>query len=140
MLCVCIEVVYVCNFMCYVQHVELKLFCWGIALLKTIYYYYYYYYYNTSVCLFVALLKANITKKCTLSCRVQIKKAFIFKPFAGLDFFSKVLAVFFIFPFFLSFQAGYGKAGTACSRGPSDKKQKSLKTRGVRVHGPPEFC
>ena len=31
MLCVCIEVVYVCNSMCYVQRIELKL-CFGVEL------------------------------------------------------------------------------------------------------------
>ena len=43
MLCVCIEVVYVCKFMCYVQRGELKL-CFGeLPFGKVISYYYYYY-------------------------------------------------------------------------------------------------
>ena len=42
MLCVCIELVYVCNFMCYVQRVERKCFC-GIAFSKSCILFYYYY-------------------------------------------------------------------------------------------------
>ena len=34
MLCVCIEVVYVCDFMCYVQRVQLTLLCGIYALEK----------------------------------------------------------------------------------------------------------
>ena len=38
-----IEVIYVCNFMCYVQRVEIKLYFGELRFKKAIYYYYYYY-------------------------------------------------------------------------------------------------
>ena len=45
MFCVCIEVIYVCNCMCYVQRIELKLYFGELRFKKAVYYYYYSYYY-----------------------------------------------------------------------------------------------